>query len=436
MPLTDLAVKNAEPRDKAYKLSDSQGLFLLVNPNGAKYWRLKYRYAGKEKLLALGVYCGPTTYSASGKPEAPKVQMRLADARAARDTARDQIKAGIDPSEAKRQDEQARRNAAANSLESVAQEWHTNSRAKWSPDHADRVWKRIADDVLPTIGRMAIESIKARDLLQVLRNVEKRGALDVAGRIRQHLNGIMRYAVQTDRIERNPAADLQGALVVPEKKHRPALPLERIPELLQRIDAYQGRLLTRLAVRFALLTVVRSQEVRGMLWSEIDHERALWIVPAERMKMKTPHVVPLSRQALAVLDELKALSGRFPLVFPGDHDPEQWMSENTHNRALRGMGYDTKTEVCLHGFRAMACSAMNESGMWQKDAIERQMSHQERNGVRAAYIHKAEYLNQRRQMMQWWADYLDAQAAGRYVAPDEFGTGQGNVVMLPVRNTA
>lgn len=157
MPLTDLAVKNAEPRDKAYKLSDSQGLFLLVNPNGAKYWRLKYRFAGKEKLLALGVYCGPTTYSASGKPEAHKVQMRLADARAARDTARDQIKAGIDPSEAKRQDEQARRSAAANSLEAVAQEWHTNSRAKWSPDHADRVWKRIADDVLPTIGRMAIE---------------------------------------------------------------------------------------------------------------------------------------------------------------------------------------------------------------------------------------------------------------------------------------
>ena len=433
MALTDLAIKNAEPREKPYKLGDSLGLFLLVNPNGAKYWRMKYRFAGKEKLLALGVYCGPLTYAANGKAEAVKVQMRLTDARAARDDARAQLKAGIDPSEAKQQDEQAKRHAAANSFEAVAQEWHTNSKAKWTADHANRIWKRLTDDVLPSIGSKPVESLKAKDLLLVLRKVEKRGALDVAGRIRQHINGIMRYAVQTDRIERNPAADLEGALTVQEKKHRPALSLNRIPELLQRTEAYNGRLLTRLAVRFALLTAARSQELRGMTWAEIDQDRALWNVPGERMKMKTPHVVPLSRQALAVLEELKVLSGRFSLVFPGDHDSEKWMSENTHNRALRGMGYDTKTEVCLHGFRTMACSAMNESNLWNRDAIERQMSHQERNGVRAAYIHKAEYLNQRRQMMQWWADYLDAQASGHYVAPDEFGAGQGNVILFPMR---
>ncbi|ECF3000916.1 integrase, partial [Salmonella enterica subsp. enterica serovar Stanleyville] len=239
---------------------------------------------------------------------------------------------------------------------------------------------------------------------------------------------IMRYAVQESLIASNPANDLTGAIAPPPKNHYPALPLEKMPELLERLEGYSGRLLTRLAVQLNLLIFIRSSELRFARWTEIDLDGAMWTIPAERepipdvrysergAKMKTPHLVPLSKQAVTVLKQLKLLSGNSELLFPGDHDPRKPMSENTINKALRVMGYDTKVDVCGHGFRTMACSALIESGRWSKDAVERQMSHQERNNVRAAYIHKAEHLDERTQMMQWWSDYLDA-CRQKFVAP-------------------
>lgn len=244
--------------------------------------------------------------------------------------------------------------------------------------------------------------------------------LEVAARLQQRVTAIMRYAVQSGLIDYNPAQDMAGAVATGKRVHRAALELKHLPEFLQRIDDYKGRPLTKLAVKLTLLVFIRSSELRFARWDEIDFENAMWTIPAEReaiegvkhshrgSKMRTPHLVPLSRQAIEILKQIYQFSGNHELIFIGDHNPRKPMSENTVNNALRVMGYDTKTEVCGHGFRTMACSSLIESGLWSKDAVERQMSHQERNSVRAAYIHKAEHIEERRLMVQWWADYLDA----------------------------
>lgn len=415
MPLTDRQIRHAPSVEKPTKLSDEKGLFLLINPNGSRYWRLKYRIAGKEKLLSLGVY-----------PETS-----LSEARSKRDEARKLITQGIDPSEQRKSSKQANTDVSENNFEVIAREWHAKNAAKWSTDHAARILQRLEADIFPEIGQRDVAELKTRDLLAPLRKVEERGALDLASRLRQHIHGILRYAVQIGLIEANPASDTTGALATRKAIHRPALPLERIPELLKRIDQDNGRLLTKLALQLTLLTFVRSSEIRFMRWNEIDHERAIWTIPANRIeingvkhshrgaKMKEPHVVPLSRQALEVLEKLRPMTGHLELVFAGDHDAHKPMSENTVNHALRRMGYDTKTEICGHGFRAMACSALIESGLWSEDAIERQMSHKERNSVRAAYTHKAEFLAQRRQLVQWWANWLDANSE-HFTPPNEY----------------
>lgn len=278
----------------------------------------------------------------------------------------------------------------------------------------------LTNHVFPVIGKRNITDLKTRDLLQPIKMAEKSGHLEIAARLQQRITAIMRYAVHNSIIESNPAQDLAGAIATAKRVHRPALPFERIAELLSRTESYRGRPLTRLAVKLTLLTFVRSSELRFARWSEIDFKNALWTIPAEReellgvkhssrgSKMKTPHLVPLSRQAVAILKEIQKLSKDPKIIFTGDHYADKPMSENTINNALRKMGYDTKTEVCGHGFRSMACSALIESGLWSKDAVERQMSHQERNNVRAAYIHLAEHLDERRLMLQWWSDYLDA----------------------------
>ncbi|MEI7229958.1 tyrosine-type recombinase/integrase [Pectobacterium carotovorum] len=400
MALTDVKVRNAKPADKPVKLTDSSGMHLLIHPNGSKYWRLQYRFAGKQKLLALGVY--PT--------------VSLADARHRRDDARRLIAAGIDPSEKKKSDKVEQSGTLA--FESVARDWHA-SNIKWSETHAERVMNSLTNHVFPVIGKRNITDLKTRDLLQPIKMAEKSGHLEIAARLQQRITAVMRYAVHNSIIESNPAQDLAGAIATAKRVHRPALPFERITELLSRIESYRGRPLTRLAVKLTLLTFVRSSELRFARWSEIDFKNALWTIPAEReellgvkhssrgSKMKTPHLVPLSRQAIAILKEIQKLSKDTKIIFTGDHYADKPMSENTINNALRKMGYDTKTEVCGHGFRSMACSALIESGLWSKDAVERQMSHQERNNVRAAYIHLAEHLDERRLMLQWWADYLD-----------------------------
>ncbi len=319
---------------------------------------------------------------------------------------------GIHPTE-KREEEKEQAQEALNTFAKVAQDWHRNiSQNRWSETHAGRVWRDMERNLLPAIGHRHIADLKTKDLLEPLKAVEQNGHLDLASWLRQRVTDIMRYAVQNDLIERNPAQDLSGAIAAPKATHRPALKLNKLPDFLARIERHKGRALTKLALKLTLCVFIRSSELRFARWPEIDFKRAMWTIPAEReaipgvkhsqrgAKMRSEHLVPLSRQALALLEEIKAISGAHELIFPGDRRPTKPMSENTVNNALRTMGYDTTIEVCGHGFRTMACSALVESGQWSRDAVDRQMSHQERNGVRAAYIHKAEHLDERRLMLQ------------------------------------
>lgn len=291
--------------------------------------------------------------------------------------------------------------------------------------------KSLEDNLFLAIGKSSIEELKTRDLLAPIKVVEATGRFEVASRLQQRTTAIMRYAVQSGLIDYNPAQEMAGAVASSNRVHRPALELKRLPELLHRIDVYTGRPMTRLAVELTLLIFIRSSELRFARWSEIDFETAMWTIPAEReaiegvkhsqrgSKMRTPHLVPLSRQALDILRQVHKFSGNHDFVFVGDHNPRKPMSENTVNKALRVMGYDTKVDVCGHGFRTMACSSLIESGLWSRDAVERQMSHMERSSVRAAYIHKAEHLDERRLMLQWWAEYLDANRE-KGVSPFDF----------------
>lgn len=413
MALTDIKVRTVKPLDKPFKLTDGEGMHLLVNPNGAKYWRLQYRFGGKQKMLALGVY--PT--------------VTLADARKRREMAKKLVSDGIDPAEKKKEDKIEQ--SGSTTFEAVARDWHAACSKKWSSSHSERVLKSLADNLFPSIGKSRIADLKTKDLLAPIKVVEATKRFEVAARLQQRTTAIMRFAVQSGLIDYNPAQEMAGAIAVAKRQHRPALDFEHIPELLDRVENFKGRKLTKLAVKLSLLVFIRSSELRFARWSEIDFDNAMWTIPAEReplkgvkhshrgSKMRTPHLVPLSNQSLIVLEEIKTISGGYDLIFIGDHNPGKPMSENTVNTALRGMGYDTKTDVCGHGFRAMACSALVECGLWSKDAVERQMSHQERNSVRAAYIHKAEHLGERRLMIQWWADYLDALKV-RKVSPFDF----------------
>ena len=401
MALTDAKIRAAKPDEKSYKLTDTNNMFLLVHPNGSKYWRLRYRHLGKEKTLALGLY--------------PEVS--LSEAREKRDEARKLIANGIDPCEQKRVKKSVP--DVTQTFETIARQWHTNNK-KWSESHSDRVIKSLETHVFPFIGLRDIASLTTPDLLVPVRAAETKEIYEVASRLQQRIGAVMRFAVQSGIIKYNPAIDMAGAITTVESEHRPALELNNITELVNRIDAYNGQPLTRMAVQLTLLTFVRSSELRFARWPEIDFDKALWTIPPKRepipgvkfsyrgSKMRTPHLVLLPQQAISILKQIQAISGNHELIFTGDHDPFKAMSENTVNNALRLMGYDTKVDVCGHGFRTMACSSLVESGLWSKDAVERQMSHKERNNVRAAYIHKAEHRDERRLMLQWWADFLDA----------------------------
>lgn len=428
-PLSDTKCEAARPREKDYTLFDGQGLFLLVKANGTKVWRFKYtRPNGKGGLATFGNY--------------PALGLKFARNRRAE--ALELLAHGIDPIEYAKREKAEVLAAATNTFKAIGLEWHAAGARKWSKDHAAKILTRMEQHLFPTLGDRAVSDLKVRDLLVPLKSAEKDGYLDLASRLRQYISGVMRFAVQHGLIETNPANDLVGATATRKSQHRPALPLERLPDLLQRLEGYQGRALTRLAVSLTLFVFIRSSELRFARWREVDLERSLWTIPGERdaiegvkhsergAKMRTPHLVPLSRQALGLLGQVHMLSGRFELVFPGDHYHHKPMSENTVNAALRRLGYDTKTEICGHGFRAMACSALVESGLWSREAVERQMSHQERNSVRAAYIHKAEHLEERRLMVQWWADYLDANRE-KHVTPYDFahrGAEETNVVEI------
>lgn len=390
MSLSDAKVRNAKSKSKPYKIADGEGMFLLVSPSGSKYWRLKYHYAGREKLLALGVY--------------PEVS--LTDARERRLQARKTLAAGNDPGDVKREAKRLAVLQTENAFETVAREWYEQRKHEWKPSSAKTTLKRLERHIFPKLGKRPISSISAPEILSMLRVIEGSGTLDTAQRVMQMCGQVFMYAIATGRAERNPVPDLRGALKTPVTKHHAYLKAADLPEFLKKLEAYDGALQTKLALRFLLLTYVRTIELRGAEWPEIDFKKAEWRIPAERMKMKELHIVPLSRQAVAVLRELQKHTGNRQHLFPNQHNPVSYMSENTMLYALYRMGYHSRTTG--HGFRSTASTILNENG-FMPDVIERQLAHCERNKVRAAYNH-AQYLPERRKMMQWWADYLDGVA--------------------------
>jgi len=375
MALSDVAVRNSKATDKPRKLSDERGLYLLVTKAG-KYWRFDYRHDGRRRTLAVGVYPDVT----------------LAQARERRDQARALLANGADPSAVK----QTRKAATENSFEAVAREWHAKFSPGWVPHHADKIIKRFEREVFPWIGNRPIADISAPDLLAVLRRIETRNALDSAHRVHQNCGKVFRYAVATGRAQRDPSGDLRGAILPAVERHHPTITEpKRVGELLRAIAGYSGSHVTRYALQLAPLVFVRPGELRKAEWSEFDLDKAEWRIPAHKMKMKAVHIVPLSIQALAILTELHALTGSGRYVFPGARTDARHMSENTVNAALRRLGYAVG-DMTGHGFRSMASTLLNEQG-WNRDAIERQLAHAERDDIRAAYNY-AEHLPERRKM--------------------------------------
>ena len=387
MPLTDAKIRGSKPKTKPYRLTDGEGMFLLVHPNGGKYWRFKFRFLGRERILAFGVY--------------PDVG--LLEARAQRAEARKALAAGNDPAELKQETKRQVILKSENTFETIAREWHDQKTHEWVPGYAKKTLDRLERLVFPKLGNRPITAITAPEILSMLRIIEKSGALDTTHRMMQMCAQVFMYAIATRRAERNPVPDLRGAIKVPVSKNHAHLKAAELPEFLEKLEAYDGALQTKLALRLLLATFVRTTELRAAVWSEIDFDKAEWRIPAERMKMKELHIVPLSAQAIAILRELQKLNAHRQYLFPNLHKPMTFMSENTMLFALYRMGYHSKATG--HGFRATASTILNEHG-FMPDVIERQLAHGERNKVRAAYNH-AQYLPERRKMMQWWADYLD-----------------------------
>lgn len=394
MPLTDTAIRNAKPQGKQYKLTDEKGMYLLVN-NAGKYFRLDYRFAGKRKTLALGVY--------------PDV--KLVEAREKRDAAKKMIANGIDPAQTRKVQKSIQIEQAENSFEAVAREWHGKYSSNWADSHATKIIRRFELYIFPWLGSRPIAEISPPELLAVLRKIECKGILETAHRAQQNCGQVFRYAIATGRAERDPSADLRGALT-PAKHQRMATITEpkKIGELLRAIDGYEGTPVAKYALKLAPFVFVRPGELRHAEWSEIDLDAAEWRIPAEKMKMKDPHIVPLSSQAVEVLTEILPITGKGRYVFPSVRTNARPMSENTVLAALRRMGF-TKEEMSGHGFRAMASTVLHEQG-WPSDVIERQLAHAERNSIKAAYNH-AQHLPERRKMMQAWADYLEKLRGGQ-----------------------
>ena len=392
MRLTDTAVRKAKPTDKTQRLFDGGGLYLEITPAGGKRWRQKYRFAGKEKLLALGVY--------------PDVS--LAEARERRDKARKLLANGVDPGQHRQAEKAAGAERAGNSFEVVARDWLT--KRDWVPNYTAKVTAWLENDVFPYIGGRPVAELTAPEFLRVGRRIEDRGAIESAHRVLQNCGQVMRYAIATGRADRNPVADLKGALApTPEKHHAAIVDPEGIGALLRAIDGYKGSHVTRCALQLAPLLFVRPGELRQAEWTEIDLDAAEWNIPASKMKMRQPHLVPLSRQAIAILEELQPLTSRSQYVFPGGRSSKRPMSENALTAALRRMGYEQGT-MTVHGFRAMARTILDEVLHYRPDYIEHQLAHAVKDPNGRAY-NRTSHLPERRKMMQAWADYLDRRRA-------------------------
>lgn len=388
--LTHIQITSAKPAAKAYSLRDTQGLYLTVKPNGSKLWRLNYRFLDKQKTLHLG------SWPAVG----------LADARTRRDDAKQKIAAGVDPSLEKKRARIAAKYAAANTFKAVAEEWLVKcERDGLAPVTIDKIRWLLAK-AYPVIGSLPIAQITPHEALAVLRKVESAGRYESARRMRSVLSRVFRYGVATVRCDKDVASDLRGAIATPKTKHFAAItnPSE-VGKLLNAIDGYTGQSVTRMAMRLSPHALLRPGELRQAEWSDIDMGAAIWSIPAGRMKMRRPHRVPLSRQVLRMLEDLRVLTGHRQHLFPCTGKPRKAMSENAVNQGLRRLGYATD-QMTAHGFRAMAATLLNESGLWHPDAIERQLAHVDTNQVRRAYA-RGEYWDERVRMMQHWSDQLD-----------------------------
>lgn len=401
MALTDVKVKAAKGQEKPYKLSDDRGLHLLVNPNGAKLWRLSYRFTGKQKTLALGIY--------------PDVS--LASARDKRDEARKLLANDIDPGEVKKAQKFARIERAANSFEIVARRWHGKGEAKWSESYSKKVMQMLERDLFPWIGGKAVAELEAPEFLAVARRLEARSLVDAAQRSMQLCGQIMRFAVAEGLVSRDPVSDLRGALESAKTEHMASVtdPV-RVGEILRMFDGFKGSYQVMQALKLAPLVFTRPGELRQAKWKDIDIDAALWSIPAEAMKMREPHLVPLSKQAVAILKDMQPFSGHLEHVFPGGRDPKRPMSDAAINAAMRRLGIDTQSELTGHGFRAMARTILHEQLNYPPEVIEVQLAHKAPGPLGAAYA-RAKFLEQRTKMMQEWADYLGRLKTGAEIVP-------------------
>ncbi|EPL9181981.1 tyrosine-type recombinase/integrase [Serratia marcescens] len=400
MPLTDIKVKTAKPMDKAYKLTDGGGMYLLVKPNGSKYWRLKYRFVGKEKMLSIGVY--------------PDVS--LADARQKRDDARKILAAGGDPGEVKKADKLAQKLSTENTFEAIAREWHKQKADRWSLRYRDEIIDTFEKDIFPYLGRRPIAEIKPMELLETLRRLEKRGALEKMRKVRQRCGEVFRYAIVTGRAEYNPAPDLATALATPKKTHFPFLTAEELPYFIKDLAGYTGSVITKTATQIIMQTGVRTQELRFARWQDIDFEKRLWEIPPEVMKMKRPHIVPLSEQVVELFQSLKPITGMYPLVFIGRNDRTKPISKESVNQVIELLGY--KGRLTGHGFRHTMSTILHEQG-FNSAWIETQLAHVDKNAIRGTYNH-AHYLEGRREMMQWYGDYIESMSKGEMLLRGSF----------------
>lgn len=387
MPLNARKVDTTKPKEKPYKLADGGGLYLQVNTNGSKYWRMKYRFAGKEKKLSFGTY--------------PDVS--LADARAKRDEARKTLANGSDPGEVKKAEQIAKKLTVDNTFESIATEWLKAKASGWSEDYADYVRRILEKNIFSHLGSRPIKDIKPLELLAALQRIEKRGASELANKVRQRCGEVFRYAIVTGRAEYNPAPDLASALRSYNKQHYPFLSASELPEFLQKLLGYSGSIITQQAAILLMLTGLRTVELRMAEWDEIDFENAVWEIPQARMKKKRPHLVPLPRQAIDALLKVKQLTGNYKYIFSGRNDVNKPMSEASINMVLKRIGYDKRATG--HGFRHTMSTILHEQG-FNTAWIEMQLAHVDKNSIRGTYNH-AHYLENRRDMMQWYANYID-----------------------------
>jgi integrase len=386
MALTDIQIKRAKPQDKPYTLNDGQGLSLLINPDGSKGWRFRFRFAGKARLMSFGSYG----------------LVSLAEAREKREIARKQVANGIDPVEERKAQKLAQQLSTENSFEAICREWHANKADRWTVAYRDEIIKTFEQDVFPFIGRRPIGEIKPLELLEVLRRIEKRGALEKTRKVRQRCGEVYRYAIITGRAEYNPAPDLASALAVPKKKHYPFLSAEELPHFIRDLEAYTGSIITKNATKIVILTGVRTQEMRYATWNEIDFDKSIWQIPAQRMKMRRPHIVPLSTQAVEILKQLQPITGDYPYIFIGRNNRSKPISKESVTQVIELLGY--KGRATGHGFRHTMSTILHEHG-FDSAWIEMQLAHIDKNSIRGTYNH-ALYLEKRRYMLQKYSDFI------------------------------